>query len=259
MAPGFRLTRASTGRWRNAHRGGPAPGSPPRPAPHVLLRSTGRGKRTSRPRLSEERGTSCKTPSCQWRHRARIPKRRSPCRPGTAGAASGGRQATRRSDPNPLVPRQTCRLGLHMPGHIGPLALSPNFVGSGVSYSGSWGKQASQVGRTRVWIFFLLRRHWDPGGMGQGRTGAGVGAGGQTGCVDWGPEVAGVPPPAPRHRHAAGQCSSCPWNFASNGLPFTVVPDVVRMTYTCTTSVDCFIEPPFGHFWHHGWLFECFN
>ena len=30
------------------------------------------------------------------------------------------------------------------------------------------------------------------------------------------------------HRHAAGQCSSCPWNFATNGLPFI---DVVRMSF----------------------------
>ena len=65
--------------------------------------------------------------------------------------------------------------------------------------------------------------------MGHGRTGAGVGAGGQAGCVDWGPEIVGVPPPAPWHRHAAGQCSSCPWNFATNGLPFI---DVVRMSFT---------------------------
>ena len=99
----------------------------------------------------------------------------------------------------------------------------------------------------------LPRRHRDPEGMGQGRTEAGVGAGGQAGCVDCvGPEIAGVPPTAHWHRNAAGQCSSDPWNFAANGLPFIVVSDVVRMTYMCTTSVVCLFESPFVHFFHHG-------
>ena len=75
-------------------------------------------------------------------------------------------------------------------------------------------------------------------------------AGGQAGSADGGPEVAGFPPPAPWHRHAAGQCSSCPRNFASNGLPFIVVSDVVRMSFMCSTSVDCLMDCLFVHIWH---------